>query len=191
MTSQLLLPILIASGISLYIFSVALKTSMVRCQSYTGMLKTSLSFALTQGLLFSLGWYISISLVGWIPSFAQPLGMIVFFLLGTKIILLAADKKSDPALFDVSRLNILLLLSIATATNGFIAGLGTGLIQIALVPAAYILSGLTFLFSLSGIVTGKTSGKFTLAFYIQIGGGMIILLAGILLLLDALNILKP
>ena len=182
--------IALSFALSLHVYSVGIKSGIFRCQNTKEWMRTSFFFAISQTLMFALGWLTATGITPLIKGLSQPLGIVLLLAMGFKIIITSFDPRKDPSIFNVSNIRILTILSIATSINAFLIGLAIGMMNIALLPVLYFVAGLSMILAVAGILTGKTIGKVRMSMQADIFSGSIIAILGIYYLLQFLGYLN-
>ena len=146
---------LLGIGLSMDCLAVSITCASLPDQSLSSLLKIPLLFGLFQGFMFLLGWFIGDQLSLLIESVDHWIAFGILVFIGLKMIVESFRKENGEKHFDINRLRILLLLSLATSIDAVMAGMGFGLLAASLAKTSLIISSLTFFISLGGILFGR------------------------------------
>ncbi|MBE9492063.1 MAG: manganese efflux pump [Bacteroidetes bacterium] len=181
--------IIIFFALSLNSFSVAVMSSTYRCQKLNELLKTSLSLGLFQGGMYAFGWVLALAFKNLLDPIARPFVIMVLILIGVKIVFISFRAKPADRAFDVSKIKVLIGVSIASSINTFLIGICFCLTRISLMPGLAIVAIFSFILAVVGIIVGKYGGKLKYSLYSEFAGGALIFIIGIVLLLQYLQLM--
>lgn len=140
----------------------------------------ALIFALFQGLMPLFGYFISFFAFNWLFVYTAPVSFFILCFLGVKTILECFDKKKDFKIIG-SDLHFKTILMQAFATSIDALSIGITLINLNLIDTilcVIIISIVTFVLCLFGVLIGKKFGTW-MKTYAEILGGMILIIIGI------------
>lgn len=181
--------LLIAISLSLDAFSVAVSCGLSNKKlKVWNQIIIAISFGLFQAIM-PLAGYIGGSLIRqFITNIDHWIAFIILGYIGFKMIVNASsNKKKKP--IDLTKPKILLALSIATSIDALIIGIGFSFTYINIVNACLIIGVITFLISYMGIKGGvflKNLITISRLKFVEIGGGLILILIGLRILLSHL-----
>ncbi|NQV01836.1 MAG: manganese efflux pump [Bacteroidia bacterium] len=168
-------------------FAVAVGVCTCHRQSWRNILKMALLFGLFQGLMPVIGWLVGDSLRDLIAAFDHWVAFVLLAFIGGKMILQSYTHQNGRRIPDLS-LAVLLSLAIATSIDALITGLSFGLIDVDILKAGIIIFVITFLVTILGAKLGEKT-SFISAHWAERIGGVVLILIGIKVVLDHLEVL--
>jgi len=177
---------LIAFGLAMDCFAVALGICTCHRQSWRNILRMALFFGLFQGLMPVVGWLIGESLRDPIEAFDHWIAFALLAFIGGKMIFQSFRHQRDARIHDL-KLTVLLALAIATSIDALITGLSFGLIHVNILKAGMIIFVITFLVTIVGSKLGEKITFFS-ARWAETAGGVMLILIGIKVVLDHLAV---
>lgn len=176
---------LIALGLSMDCFAVAISFGAVNQLSRNEASRMALSFALFQGLMPVIGWLIGDIFKKPIESMDHWIAFGILAFIGIKMILQTFQKEHPRNTLDIRKIGVLMSLSVATSIDALITGFSFGFIRVNILKAVTIIIFVTFFVTMIGALLGvKTqfiSGKQAERF-----GGIILIVIGVKILSDHL-----
>lgn len=177
--------LLIAISLSLDAFSIAVSYGLTSrgLKVFNGFL-IAFSFGLFQAIMPLIGYMGGSILKQFISNIDHWVAFFLLGYIGLKMIVNALGKKNQT--IDLTNPKILLALSVATSIDALIIGIGFSFIAINIIEACLVIGIITFTLSLIGVVSGKFfKSLFTQSRlkYVEIGGGLILILIGLRILL--------
>ena len=167
--------LLLASGLSMDSFSVAIGCGLLNNKFKKGLILSSF-FSFFQMLMPVIGFLLGFQIEKLIGSLDHWIAFIILLLLGLKMIV---DRKESPNK-KVSEIGMsrILFLSLATSIDALIAGIGFAFLKLDIVFTVFVIGLITFIFSLTGyLLAGKIGVK--LGSGAKILGGIILIAIGI------------
>ena len=174
--------ILIALGLSTDSFAVAFAYSVPTQKNRFGY-ATFLAFAFCffQTSLVMIGWYSGMSFLSYIATYAYLAAFLLLSYVGAKIVFDSISNKSKK----IKELDLdkIVMLSLATSADGFVAGVGLGLSGID--PTVYLSAIAIFTFAITffGAYLGIRL-RHLLGRKAELFGGMVLIVFGIKILLE-------
>lgn len=140
----------------------------------------SLMFALFQGVMPLIGYFIGFCALNWLIEYTAPLSFFILCILGVKTILECFDKEKD---FKITTSNLAFktILVQAFATSIDALSVGVTLINhniIDTIICVIIIAIVTFVLCLFGVFIGKKFGTW-MKTYAELFGGLILIIIGI------------
>lgn len=140
----------------------------------------SLMFALFQGFMPLIGYFIGFCALHWLIEYTAPLSFFILCILGVKTILECFDKEKD---FKITTSNLAFktILMQAFATSIDALSVGVTLINhniIDTIICVIIIAIVTFVLCLFGVFIGKKFGAW-MKTYAELFGGLILIIIGI------------
>lgn len=174
--------IIVAFALAMPAFSVSLFTSIYRCVEMDEAMTIGLFFSLFQAVLLLLGWLIGYSMAGFFGSLLIPIVVILFLFIGMRMFFEGRRMTQDLRTYAVKSPRSLAGFSLAISINVFLTGVGLGLLGIKIWIQAAILLFITFIIVQIGIRLGKF-GRYRFGRQAEmLGGGLMMLLAIIIML---------
>lgn len=171
---------LIAIGLSMDVFAIAISTGLSSKMHKNNELKIAVFFGLFHAIMISIGYYVGLGFREFIAGVGFWIASILLIAIGAKMIYESRKlKKSTGLLNDYS----LLLLSIATSIDAFVIGTSFSLLNLSIIEPVFIVGVVAFLMSAVGFYIGKRIGHFFES-KIEIIGGVILILIAIKILLE-------
>ena len=177
---------LLALGLCFDTFAVAVSSGIV-CKKiiFRQACRFSVVMALFQGLMPLLGWMAGTGVHSYIEDFDHWIAAGLLVAVAIKMIGGAfsdnEEKKINPL-----KINTMLTLGLATSIDALAVGFSFAFVQVNMIATILIISGVTFLASMTGLLIGKTSaGKYGKP--LEILGGVILIAIAIKILFMHLN----
>jgi manganese efflux pump family protein len=187
--SQLLSVLVIALGLSMDCFAVALSGSIgLKSFKPVQVTRVALSFGLFQTVMPLLGWLAGQTVVGIIGAYDHWVAFILLAIIGGRMVWESFQKKEEEtrAGTDFTRGLLLFTLSLATSIDALAAGLTFAFIKINIAAASGVIGIVAFLATVAGFLLGRRAGRLvgkraeTIGGIILFGIGLRILLTHIL-----------
>ncbi len=178
--------ILIALGLAMDCFAVAVGVCTCHKQSWKKILTMAFFFGLFQGLMPVIGWFIGESLRDMIAAFDHWIAFGLLAFIGGKMILQSFSHQNEERIHDLT-FPILISLSVATSIDALVTGLSFGVINVNILKAAIIIFIITFLITVLGAKLAEKT-RFIPANWAERIGGIVLILIGVKILLDHLAI---
>lgn len=178
--------VLIAVGLAMDAFAVSIcKGLSLRKPKLNEILQIGLWFGIFQALMPTIGYFTGTKFSDYVSAFDH---WIVFFLLGIiganmiKEALLGEDDTSNSLNFKE-----MLFLAIATSIDAFAVGISFALMKVNVFASCIMIGVTTFMISAAGVKIGSIFGtKFKAK--AEIAGGIILIIIGIKILFQHLNL---
>jgi len=176
---------LIALGLSMDCFAVAVGVCTCQRQSWYNILKMALFFGLFQAIMPVIGWFIGDSLKELIAAVDHwvAFGLLVF--IGGKMIMQSFKIQAEERIHQL-KTSILITLSIATSIDALITGLSFGFINVNILKASIIIFIVTVLITIVGAKLAERT-TFLSARWAERLGGIVLILIGVKIVLDHLE----
>lgn len=174
---ETLIIFVIALGLAMDCFAIAISNSAISGQVKPGIpLKTAIAFAFSHLVLLFAGYWLGQAVGSWFEGVQQWVAIVIFVIIGSKMIIEALKRQPKTKVFDINAGKVIVVLSIATAMDAFLAGVALGINNMGISLAAFLVTISVFVFTLSGLAGGKNFGM-AFAKNIAITGGIFILMA--------------
>jgi manganese efflux pump family protein len=179
---------LIGLGLSMDCFAVSLSFGICRKLAWKDVMRISVFFGIFQGLMPVIGWMVGASFHSLIQSFDHWLAFAILAFIGLRMIsqFFVHETKRKPP--DIRKISVLLTLSLATSIDALATGITFGFIKVNILEAALIITGVTFIVTLTGSRLGAKS-TFIPARWAELLGGLVLIMIGTKILLGHLGIL--
>ncbi|HOY31368.1 MAG TPA: manganese efflux pump MntP family protein [Bacteroidales bacterium] len=178
--------ILIGVGLAMDCFAVSVSCSLGK-NKITSLLalKIAFSFGFFQALMPVIGWLLGLSFKDMITGFDHWIAFGLLCIIGIKM-LIEAFRDEEKKDLQVTRLIVLLSLSVATSIDAMIVGISFAVLELNILVTVGIIGIVTFLISLAGIYIGKRF-TFISAGKAEIIGGIVLIGIGLKILIEHLN----
>ncbi len=177
-----------AVGLSMDAFAVAVcKGLAMKKLSVKKSLIIALWFGGFQALMPTLGYLLGTGFESYVTAIDHWIAFVLLGLIGANMIKEALSKEEENA-SDAVDVKTMFLLAVATSIDALAVGVTYAFLQVQIVPAVAFIGVITFVLSLVGVKIGNAFGlKFKAK--AEIAGGVILILMGIKILLEHLDIL--
>lgn len=177
--------ILISIGLAMDAFAVAISKGLVMKKNYKIALIIGLYFGIFQTLMPLLGYLLGFSFSEVVTKINHYIAFILLTIIGISMIL---EKASDIYADDKINFGTMILLSIATSIDALAVGVTFAFLNVNIIISVLIIGIITFIISTIGVLLGNKIGiKFKSN--AQLVGGIVLILTGIKILLEHLNII--
>lgn len=143
------------------------------------------SFGFFHALFPLIGWLVGHSLQGLIDSVDHWIAFALLALTGIKMIIEGAKPDGSLERFDPLKLRVLLGFSVATSIDALVVGLSFGFLVTPVWVPVIIISAITFIASMLGMLFGKKI-SIKRSHQALIPGGIILVLIGVKILIEHL-----
>lgn len=186
MIEALITVILIAFGLSMDAFTVSMcmGTGAGRKKKSTA-LKAGFFFGSFQALMPLLGWLLGFYFKKYIEDIDHWIAFGLLGFIGLRMISEAVKNKSCGKTYNISKLGVMLTLSVATSIDALAVGLSLALLNIPILLSAAIIGLVTFFISYIGVLIGRKF-SFILGGKAELAGGIILIAIGIKILIEHL-----
>jgi len=178
-----LILLIIALGLAMDCFTISISNSSVSGLVKPGVpLKVALVFTLSHILFMMAGYWLG-EVVR--PRFAGIEAWVAFAVLGIiglKMIMEARRRHPGTKVFDINQPSVMVILSLATAMDAFLAGVAIGVVEMRLWSAALLVGVTVFILSLGGMAGGKQLGIAYARRTAYFGGAFLLMAAAIFLM---------
>ena len=166
--------ILIAIGLSMDSFAVSVSNGLIINQlNVRKALTISFTFAIFQGVMPVVGWFIGIGIERYIKEIDHWVAFILLCIIGFKMLYDSRKPNDEIKVFTLKPI-VLIAQSISTSIDAFVVGVGFALLGWAILTPALIIFITTLIFSLIGLQIGKYIGNKVGKSAIIIGGIVLI-----------------
>lgn len=176
--------ILLIIGLSLSIFSTSMLLNVENCLSEKENFRSILILSVGQGLMLLLGYGIGSLMAPLLSDNQQLYSLLIFILVGGKIVFESFRIKYKFKVFQLKSWRDLTLLALGKGFHAMFVGLALIAVVYPIKTLTTLLVGSSIIFSLLGIQAGKKWGRFSLANLAELLGGVLILIAAILFMVN-------
>ncbi|MCQ2978778.1 MAG: manganese efflux pump MntP family protein [Clostridia bacterium] len=178
---------LIGVSLAMDAFSVSIcKGLATKKMSYKNAFLCGLYFGIFQALMPLIGYLLGSTFESLITSFDHWICFILLFIIGLNMIRESFSK--EEANDDMS-FKTMLLLAIATSIDALAVGVTFSFLNVNIIKAIIIIGAITFVLSFVGVMIGNAFGS-KYENKAKLAGGIILILMGVKILLEHLNIIK-
>lgn len=175
--------LLIAIGLSMDAFAVAVSKGLSMKKDYKNSFKIALYFGFFQTFMPLIGYFLGLSFEIIVTRIDHYIAFTLLTIIGISMILEKEEEIDNKIDFKT-----MLLLSIATSIDALAIGVTFAFLNVNITLSILTIGIITFCLSFIGVLIGNKFGKF-LKNKAQIFGGIILILTGIKILLEHLNVI--
>lgn len=179
---------IIALGLSMDAFAVSVcKGLSLKKINWKSIVTVALYFGIFQGLMPLIGYFLGVSFEGFITSVDHWIAFILLTLIGINMI--RESRTCDVnALDDSLSFKNMIVLAIATSIDALAIGITFAFLHVNIVLSSLMIGIITFIVSAIGVGLGN---KFGMKYKskAEVFGGIVLILMGLKILLEHLNIL--
>ena len=180
----------IAVGLSMDAFAISMcKGLSMRRLNYGHAVIIALFFGIFQALMPLTGWALGVQFSSYIKSCDHWIAFILLAFIGIKMIKEAFSDDTDDCNGGGLDIKELIILSVATSIDALAAGISFACLNVAILPSCAVVGLTTFVICIAGVLLGNRFGakyKSKAEFF----GGVILVLIGLKILLEHLEILS-
>ena len=186
---------LIAVSLAMDCFAVSIASGIMQKRYvWSNMLPMSFSFGWFQGMMCAIGWFAFIYFSGWVESLDHWIAFGMLAVIGGNMIKEGLSEEDKDRHFNPSSLWMILTLAIATSIDALAVGISFACLNyqtiVSLIYPVVVIAFVSLIFSLLGLYLGVTFGKkIEQRIKPELVGGIILLLIGVKILLEHLNII--
>jgi putative Mn2+ efflux pump MntP len=186
---------LIAVSLAMDCFAVSIASGIMQKRYvWSNMLPMSFSFGWFQGMMCAIGWFAFIYFSGWVESLDHWIAFGMLAVIGGNMIKEGLSKEDKDRHFNPSSLWMILTLAVATSIDALAVGISFACLNyqtiVSLIYPVVVIAFVSLIFSLLGLYLGVTFGKkIEQRIKPELVGGIILLLIGVKILLEHLNII--
>ncbi|MDM8160043.1 manganese efflux pump MntP family protein [Labilibaculum sp. K2S] len=176
----------LALGLSVDSFAASVCSGLaIKKIHFFQAVKIAFFLAVFQGGMPIIGWYTGWEFKDSIKDFDHWVAFILLAGMGSKMIYESITAKDKDCSFNPLKLIVLLGISLATSIDALVVGLSFAFINISIWLPAIVISIITFVVSMLGMLLGKKIG-IKLSRKFEIVGGIVLILIGIRILIEHL-----
>jgi manganese efflux pump family protein len=178
----------IAVALAMDAFAVALAAgTTLRPLTFRRCFRLAFHFGLFQAMMPVVGWLAGLTVQSFVATWSHWLAFLLLTIIGGRMIFLAVygEQEHDRPAADPSRGLTLVALSVATSIDALAVGLTLAMLEVTIWLPALIIGLVTGSLTLTGLFLGARVGALW-GKQIEVAGGVLLILIGIKILLDAL-----
>lgn len=194
--------LLIAIGLSMDAFAVSITNGIsIKNLQNKHALKIAAFMGGFQGIMPVIGWAAGVGFKDYIESIDHWIALILLTIIGGKMIFEAIKNRNEGVCAtgqpiepeedhndELLNNKVLFLLAVATSIDALAVGVSFAFLQISIVTSALLIGIITFIVCFIGVKIGKRCGCF-LQSKAEIAGGVILILIGLKIFFEHMNIL--
>lgn len=182
---------LIAIGLSMDSFAVSICKGLgMKKIDVSASLLIAVFFGGFQALMPCLGWILGTQFQKYIVNFDHWIAFFMLLYIGGKMIKdLIIDSEKEISLASKTDYHELLILAVATSIDALAVGITIAFLNSSIIKSSLIIGAVTFAFSLFGVWIGSKFGS-RFESKAKFIGGLILILIGLKILLEHLNIIN-
>lgn len=183
--------VLLAVSLAMDAFAVAVcKGPCIGPQEQYKKFILPLLFGVFQMVMPIIGWLVGIQFASYIEAYDHWIGFILLAYLGGNMIYSAlTDDGSDDDFCPFMSWKEMLMLSLATSIDALAVGITFAFLRVNVWQSSAIIGIITFIIALAGIYLGRQVGRL-LKDRAEVIGGVVLILIGLKILLEGLNIIS-
>ena len=179
---------LLAIALAMDCFAVSVTSGLILKQMrLRPVLTMAFMFGLFQALMPLIGWLGMRYLSSYIERFDHWIAFGILLIIGLKMMIEALRPEKGGKGINIMKPTTLLVLSIATSIDALAVGFSFSMLAVNVWIAALIIGIGSFLFSVGGFYMGKFLSSRLKPTYAEILGGVILIIIGIKILIQHLN----
>lgn len=178
----------IAVALAMDAFAVALAAgATLRPLTFRRCFRLVFHFGLFQAMMPVIGWLAGLTLQSFVATWSHWLAFLLLTIIGGRMIFLAVYgvQEHNSTAADPSKGLTLVALSVATSIDALAVGLTLAMLDVAIWLPALIIGLVAGCFTLTGLILGARAGA-CWGKQIEVAGGVLLILIGIKILVDAL-----
>ncbi len=150
---------IIALGLAMDCFTLGITNSSISGLVKPGVpLKVAIAFTFSHVLMLFAGYWLGGVIQSFFEGFEAWAAFVVLGIIGVKMILEARRRHPRTKVFDINEAKVIVVLSLATAMDAFLAGVALGLTRMPLHVAGLLVTTSVFVMSLAGMAGGSRLG---------------------------------
>ncbi len=181
---------LIAVGLAMDAFAVSVcKGLNMRRVDFKYTLIIALFFGFFQAMMPIIGWIAGRQFESYITSVDHWIAFVLLAFIGGKMVWDALHDdgtENGGIVYDFKEIT---LLAVATSIDALAVGISFAFLEVSIIPSASAIGIITFLLSVAGVLIGNRFGM-RFKTKAEIAGGVILVLIGLKILLEGLNIIN-
>jgi putative Mn2+ efflux pump MntP len=179
--------LLIATALAMDSFSVSIANGLTTKFKTANAIKIATFFGTFQAVMPIIGWYAGAYILDLISEIDHWVAFVLLAAIGSKMIYESIKKESNSIISSLS-IKVLLILSIATSIDALAVGLSIYTLNLSITTLAVVTGVVTFTLSFLGVYLGNKFGHL-LKNRVEIVGGIILILIGVRIVLEHLEII--
>jgi putative Mn2+ efflux pump MntP len=175
----------LAVALAMDAFAVAIATGVqLKCVDPRQTFRLAWHFGLFQALMPILGWFLGLTVRGFIESYAHWIAFALLAWIGLRMLKEAFETDTEEAeRCDPTRGMSLIMLSVATSIDALAVGLSMSVLGVSIWYPASIIGVVALVFTAAGMHIGRLIGGATrFGQYAEVLGGTVLLLIGLRIL---------
>ena len=176
--------LLIAIGLSMDAFAVSVSKGLSMKKNYKNSFKIGFYFGFFQAFMPLIGYFLGLSFEGIVTRIDHYIAFTLLTIIGLSMIL----EKDEENIDDKIDFKTMILLSVATSIDALAIGVTFAFLNVNITLSILTIGIITFSLSFVGVLIGNKFGRF-LKNKAQIFGGIILILTGLKILLEHLNVI--
>lgn len=182
--------LILAVGVSMDALAVSIcKGLAIKKLKLRHALIVGLWFGFFQALMPTIGWLLGSTFASLITAIDHWIAFILLALIGGNMIREAVSKKEEEEMDSSLAFMGMLMLAIATSIDALALGITFAFLQVSILSAAAIIGLCTFLISALGVKIGNVFGA-RFQSKAEFFGGLVLILIGLKILLEHLNVIS-
>lgn len=194
--------LLVAFGLSMDAFAVSITNGIsIKNLQNKHALKIAAFMGVFQGVMPVIGWAAGVGFKDYIESVDHWIALVLLSIIGGKMIIEAIKNRNTGVCAtgyavepeenhndEILNNKVLFLLAIATSIDALAVGVSFAFLEISIVTSSLLIGVITFIVCFIGVKIGKRCGCF-LQSKAEIAGGVVLILIGLKIFLEHMNIL--
>ncbi len=178
-----LLIFIIALGLAMDCFTIAISNSAVSGLVKPGVpLKVAIAFAFAHLVLVFAGYWLGGVMQPMFEGLEKWVAFVVLGIIGTKMIMEGRKRHPKSKVFDINQVRVIVVLSLATAMDAFLAGIALGITGLGVYLSGIVVAITVFILTLAGMAGGGQLGMAFAQRTVFFGGAFMLMASFIFLL---------
>ncbi len=179
---ETLILFIIALGLAMDCFTLAISNSSVSGLVKAGVpLKVAIAFTFAHLVWLYAGHWLGGAIQSYFAGMESWAAFVVLGIIGLKMIYEARRRHPGSKVFDINDVRVIVVLSLATAMNAFLAGVALGLTAMPVHRGGLLVAISVFVLSLGGMAGGKNLGLLYARRTAYFGGSFMLMASAIFL----------
>lgn len=183
---ELITLLLIASALAMDSFAVSISAGLsLKKLKLSTMLRISITFAVFQGMMPVIGWFVGQSFADIITAYDHWVVFLLLSIIGGKMIYESFCNEPSAKCININCNKTITGLAIATSIDALAVGVSFSLLNLEIYFPALVIGLITLVFSFAGLTIGYKLGSIFRS-KIELIGGIILIAIGIKILISHL-----
>lgn len=173
---------IIALGLAMDCFTIGISNSSVSGLVKPGIpLKVSIAFAFAHLVFIFIGYWLGGVIQPMFEGLEKWVAFVVLGIIGIKMIMEGHKRHPTSKVFDINQVKVIVVLSLATAMDAFLAGIALGITSLGVYLSGVLVAITVFVLTLAGMAGGNQLGMAFAQRTVFFGGAFMVIASAIFL----------